>query len=65
MLENLLSKKKTISEEGCLAQVFFVSITAGTEVCLLSEMAYDHYVAICHPLLNGQVMSKQWYLQLV
>ncbi|XP_058598946.1 olfactory receptor 8S1-like [Neofelis nebulosa] len=65
MLENLLSQKKTISVEGCLAQVFFVFVAAGTEACLLSAMAYDRYAAICHPLLYGQIMSKQLYMQLV
>ena len=65
MLENLLSKRKTISVEGCLAQVFFVFITAGTEAYLLSVMAYDRYVAICQPLLCDQVMSKQRYVLLV
>nr|CAI9703372.1 unnamed protein product [Rangifer tarandus platyrhynchus] len=65
MLENLLSKRKTISVESCLAQVFFVLITAGTEAYLLSVMAYDRYVAICQPLLYDQVMSKQRYVLLV
>ncbi|XP_053414117.1 olfactory receptor 8S1 [Nycticebus coucang] len=64
MLENLLSRRKTISVEGCLAQVFFVFVTAGTEACLLSVMAYDRYAAICHPLLYGQIMSKQLYMYL-
>ncbi|XP_007936154.1 olfactory receptor 8S1-like [Orycteropus afer afer] len=65
MLENFLSQRKTISVRCCLAQVFFVVFTAGTEGCLLSVMAYDRYAAICHPLLYGQIMSKQLYMQLV
>ncbi|KAM9230375.1 olfactory receptor 8S1-like [Dugong dugon] len=65
MLENLLSQKKTIAVRGCLAQIFFVFITGGTEVCLLSVMAYDRYAAICHPLLYGQMLSKQRCVQLV
>ncbi|XP_077024079.1 olfactory receptor 8S1-like [Tamandua tetradactyla] len=65
MLENLLSKKKTISVAGCLAQIFFVFVTGGTEGCLLSVMAYDRYAAICHPLVYGQVMSNQLCVQLV
>ncbi|KAL4700748.1 hypothetical protein H8959_014752 [Pygathrix nigripes] len=28
-------------------------------------MAYDHYAAICHPLLYGQIMGKQLYKHLV
>ncbi|XP_043417681.1 olfactory receptor 8S1-like [Prionailurus bengalensis] len=65
LLKDLLSEKKTISVEGCLTQVFFVFITAGTEAFLLSVMAYDRYAAICHPLLYGQVMSSQLCVRLV
>ncbi|XP_037703743.1 olfactory receptor 8S1-like [Choloepus didactylus] len=65
ILENLLSKKKAISVEGCLAQSFFVFVTAGTETCLLSVMAYDRYAAICYPLLYGQMMRKEQCVQLV
>ncbi|XP_037703383.1 olfactory receptor 8S1-like [Choloepus didactylus] len=65
MLENLISKEKTISVEGCLAQIFFVFVTGGTEACLLSVMAYDRYAAICHPLLYAQVMRRDWCVQLV
>ncbi|XP_026357410.1 olfactory receptor 8S1-like [Ursus arctos] len=59
MLENLLSQKKSVSVEGCLTQAFFVFFIAGTEAFLLSAMAYDRYIAICYPLLYGQLMSKQ------
>nr|XP_004470491.1 olfactory receptor 8S1-like [Dasypus novemcinctus] len=59
MLENLLSKSKTIFVESCLAQTFFVFATGGTEACLLAVMAYDRYVAISSPLLYGQLMSHQ------
>ncbi|XP_006888276.1 PREDICTED: olfactory receptor 8S1-like [Elephantulus edwardii] len=59
LLKNLLSQKKIISVKDCLAQVFFLSDSGGTEACLLSVMAYDRYVAICYPLLYGQIMSNQ------
>ncbi|XP_002927261.1 olfactory receptor 8S1-like [Ailuropoda melanoleuca] len=65
LLENLLSKRKIISIEGCLIQAFFLFDFGGTEVGLLSAMAYDRYAAICHPLLYGQVMNNQLYMQLV
>ncbi|XP_042636475.1 olfactory receptor 8S1-like [Orycteropus afer afer] len=65
LLGDLLSEKKTISVEGCLAQVFFVFSTAGTEAFLLSVMAYDRYAAICHPLLYGQMMSNQLCVKMV
>uniref|UniRef100_G3U0Q6 Olfactory receptor n=2 Tax=Loxodonta africana TaxID=9785 RepID=G3U0Q6_LOXAF len=59
ILENLLSQRISVSVEGCLTQIFFVFATVGTEVCLLSVMAYDRYAAICHPLIYRQIMSKQ------
>ncbi|XP_006877780.1 PREDICTED: olfactory receptor 8S1-like [Chrysochloris asiatica] len=65
LLENLLSKTKTISVRSCVAQSFFVFLTGGTEAFLLSVMAYDRYAAICHPLHYGQIMSKQLCMQLV
>ncbi|XP_037369175.1 olfactory receptor 8S1-like [Talpa occidentalis] len=65
LLKDLLSEKKTISIEGCLTQVFFVFVTAGTEAFLLSMMAYDRYAAICHPLLYGQMMSNELCVKLV
>lgn len=65
LLKDLLSAKKTISLEGCLAQVFFVFFSSGTEACLLSVMAYDRYAAICHPLLYGQVMRNELCVRLV
>ncbi|XP_077727972.1 olfactory receptor 8S1-like [Canis aureus] len=65
MLENLLSKKKIISIEGCLTQAFFVFDVGGTEIFLLSAMAYDRYAAICHPLLYSRMMSNQLCVRLV
>ncbi|XP_069893411.1 olfactory receptor 8S1-like [Dipodomys merriami] len=65
MLENLLSERKTIFVESCLAQAFFVFATGGTEACLLAAMAYDRYVAISSPLLYSQVMSNQLCVGLV
>nr|XP_020757049.1 olfactory receptor 8S1-like [Odocoileus virginianus texanus] len=65
LLKDLLSEKKTVSIEGCLAQVFFVFFSSGTEACLLSVMAYDRYAAICHPLHYGQVMSSRLCVRLV
>ncbi|KAB0364579.1 hypothetical protein FD754_008735 [Muntiacus muntjak] len=58
MLENLLTQKKTISVWGCMAQSFFLILSGSTEACLLSAMAYDHYAAICHPLLYSVIVNR-------
>ncbi|XP_004711564.1 olfactory receptor 8S1-like [Echinops telfairi] len=58
MLQNFLSRKKSISVWGCITQSFFFTLSGGTEACLLSAMAYDRYAAICHPLVYNVVMSR-------
>ncbi|XP_001515231.3 olfactory receptor 14J1-like [Ornithorhynchus anatinus] len=40
----------SISFLGCVTQVCLFVWLADTEVALLTAMALDHYVAICHPL---------------
>ncbi|XP_030403445.1 olfactory receptor 5V1-like [Gopherus evgoodei] len=45
MLENFLAEQKTISLSGCIAQIFFFIFMVGTEIFLLSVMAYDRYAA--------------------
>ncbi|KFU94771.1 Olfactory receptor 1052, partial [Chaetura pelagica] len=57
MLVNFLWEKKTISFAGCMGQAFFYIVFVTTECFLLAAMAYDRYVAICHPLLYPSVMT--------
>ncbi|KAM9120367.1 LOW QUALITY PROTEIN: olfactory receptor 8S1-like [Pangshura tecta] len=65
MLMNFRAKQKTISVDGCIAQMFFFFLLAGTEIFILSAMAYDRYAAICDPLHYVQTMSKAICVQLV
>nr|XP_012296621.1 olfactory receptor 5F1 [Aotus nancymaae] len=58
MLADLLSEKKTISFAGCFLQMYFFIALATTECILFGLMAYDRYVAICHPLLYSLIMSR-------
>ncbi|KAM3936305.1 olfactory receptor 52E4-like [Leptodactylus fuscus] len=39
-----------ISFNGCLIQIFFIHFFALTELSVLLIMAYDRYIAICHPM---------------
>uniref|UniRef100_A0A8C0GK79 Olfactory receptor n=1 Tax=Chelonoidis abingdonii TaxID=106734 RepID=A0A8C0GK79_CHEAB len=65
MLMNFLAKHKIISVNGCVTQMFFFILLAGTEVFILSAMAYDRYAAICDPLYYMEMMSKEICVQLV
>ncbi|XP_067391400.1 olfactory receptor 5G9-like [Emydura macquarii macquarii] len=65
MLINFLAEEKTISFNNCIVQMFFFFLLAGTEVFILSAMAYDRYVAICDPLHYVDAMNKEIWVQLV
>nr|XP_006121849.1 olfactory receptor 10AG1-like [Pelodiscus sinensis] len=59
LLIHLLVEEKTISLMGCRAQINIFILAGLTECCLLAAMAYDRYVAICHPLRYTTIMSGQ------
>ncbi|XP_050775789.1 olfactory receptor 5V1-like [Gopherus flavomarginatus] len=65
MLMNFLAEHKPFSVNGCIAQMFLFSLSAGTETFILSALAYDRYAAICDPLHYVQTMSKGICVQLV
>ncbi|XP_040588595.1 olfactory receptor 4D10 [Mesocricetus auratus] len=58
VLVDLLSHRKTISFNGCLAQMFFFHLIGGVDVFSLSVMALDRYVAISKPLHYVTIMSR-------
>nr|DBA29729.1 TPA: hypothetical protein GDO54_005790 [Pyxicephalus adspersus] len=65
MLVDFLSDKKLITFIGCALQFYFFSALAGTEVLVLSIMAYDRFAAICRPLYYILIMTKKKCLHLV
>ncbi|KAM6165000.1 olfactory receptor 4D2-like [Rhynchocyon petersi] len=65
MLVDLLSENKTISYQGCMAQVFFFHFLGGAMVFFLSVMAYDRLIAISRPLHYVTIMNTQLCVGLV
>uniref|UniRef100_A0A8C6I385 Olfactory receptor family 4 subfamily D member 2 n=1 Tax=Mus spicilegus TaxID=10103 RepID=A0A8C6I385_MUSSI len=65
MLVDFLSEKKTISYQGCMAQIFFFHFLGGAMVFFLSVMAYDRLVAISRPLHYVTIMNSQLCMGLV
>ncbi|XP_005378711.1 PREDICTED: olfactory receptor 151-like [Chinchilla lanigera] len=57
MLVNFVSQKNVISYAGCMSQLYFFLVFVIAECYMLTVMAYDRYVAICHPLLYNIIMS--------
>ncbi|XP_067422153.1 putative olfactory receptor 10D4 [Emydura macquarii macquarii] len=56
-LVDLWTKSTTISLGGCMSQVFFFQFLGCTEGLLCTVMAFDRYMAICHPLRYLIIMN--------
>ncbi|XP_072455517.1 olfactory receptor 7A10-like [Notamacropus eugenii] len=59
MLLNILTHSKVISYSGCLTQMCFFMVFAFLDNFLLTVMAYDRFVAICHPLNYVTIMNPR------
>ena len=60
MLWNIQNQRKLISYESCITQMYFVILFVGLDDFLLTVMAYDRFVAICHPLRYTVIMNP-WF----
>uniref|UniRef100_UPI003D7F6047 olfactory receptor family 7 subfamily G member 58 n=1 Tax=Equus caballus TaxID=9796 RepID=UPI003D7F6047 len=59
-LANIKAQNQSITYIGCLTQICFFLVSAGFENFLLAVMAYDRYVAICHPLKYMVIMNSRF-----
>ncbi|XP_007956588.1 olfactory receptor 7D2 [Orycteropus afer afer] len=57
VLVNIQTENKAISYLDCLTQVYFSMLFPILDTLLLTVMAYDRFVAICHPLHYTVIMS--------
>ncbi|KAM4846272.1 olfactory receptor 5D13-like [Thomomys bottae] len=65
LLENLVVEDRTISFYGCIMQFSCACVCGVTEMFMLAAMAYDHFVAVCNPLIYSTVMSQELCASLV
>ncbi|XP_061005539.1 olfactory receptor 7A17-like [Dama dama] len=59
MLWNIQTQSQVITYEVCMTQMFFFMLFAGLDIFLLTVMAYDRFVAICHPLHYMVIMNSK------
>ncbi|XP_008844974.1 olfactory receptor 1J4-like, partial [Nannospalax galili] len=59
MLSNMQTQHLSIPYEGCISQMYFFVLFLSVDTYLLGVMAYDRYVAICHPLHYIVIMREE------
>ncbi|XP_046299680.2 olfactory receptor 7E24-like [Marmota monax] len=59
MLMNIQTHSRDISYAGCLTQMSLFALFVCMDDMLLTVMAYDRFVAICHPLQYSVIMSPR------
>nr|XP_006133268.1 olfactory receptor 958-like [Pelodiscus sinensis] len=59
LLASLWFQDKVISLGGCMSHVFTAHFLGSTECLLYTVMAFDRYVAICHPLRYLLIMNRR------
>ncbi|XP_058146331.1 olfactory receptor 7A17-like [Dasypus novemcinctus] len=59
MLLNIQTERKIITFENCLSQIFLYILFGQLDDALLTIMAYDLFVAICHPLHYTVIMNSR------
>ncbi|XP_045402591.1 olfactory receptor 7A10-like [Lemur catta] len=57
MLVNIQTQNKVITYAGCITQIYFFLLFVGLDNFLLTVMAYDRFVAFCHPLHYTVIMN--------
>ncbi|XP_047388431.1 olfactory receptor 7A10-like [Sciurus carolinensis] len=59
MLVNIKTQNKAITYGGCITQMCFFWVFVELDSFLLGVMAYDRFVAICHPLHYSVIMNPK------
>ncbi|XP_010630334.2 olfactory receptor 18 [Fukomys damarensis] len=59
MIVDIQTHNRVISYSGCLTQMSFFMLFGCLDSLLLSMMAYDRFVAICHPLHYQVIMNPR------
>ncbi|XP_005336376.2 olfactory receptor 7C2 [Ictidomys tridecemlineatus] len=58
-LRNIHTQSKGITFAGCISQIYFFVLFGCQDNLLLTVMAYDRFVAICHPLHYVVIMKPR------
>uniref|UniRef100_A0A8C6CSY7 Olfactory receptor n=1 Tax=Moschus moschiferus TaxID=68415 RepID=A0A8C6CSY7_MOSMO len=59
MIVNIQTHRRVISYSSCMTQMSIFTLFACMDSMLLTVMAYDRFVAICHPLHYTVIMNQR------
>ncbi|XP_041437266.1 olfactory receptor 6B2-like [Xenopus laevis] len=65
MMVDLLKWSNCVSRVGCFTQAFCIGVFPISEISIFTIMAYDTYIAVCHPLRYPTLMTKETVLYLL
>ncbi|XP_032979318.1 olfactory receptor 1J4-like [Rhinolophus ferrumequinum] len=65
MLMDMLTQDQSIPYVGCIFQLYVFIVFGAFDNLLLAVMAYDRYVAVCHPLHYPSIMREELCVTLV
>ncbi|XP_072006596.1 olfactory receptor 11L1-like [Engystomops pustulosus] len=63
-LASMFHDKMVLSFSGCITQFYIFGCSESTECLILAVMAYDRYLAICHPLHYATIMDFDLFLKM-
>ncbi|XP_047387145.1 olfactory receptor 7C2-like [Sciurus carolinensis] len=58
-LRNIQTQSRVITFAGCISQIYFFIVFGCQDNLLLTVMAYDRFVTICHPLHYMAIMNTR------
>ncbi|XP_024412640.3 olfactory receptor 7A5 [Desmodus rotundus] len=64
MLVNIQTHSKAITYAGCITQMYFFMLFGVLDIFIVTVMAYDRYVDVCHPLYYRVIMNP-WHCGLL
>ncbi|XP_063806685.1 olfactory receptor 4B13-like [Pseudophryne corroboree] len=65
LIVDLITSSKTISYGGCITQALCITLFAILEMSTYTLMAYDRYLAVCHPLHYVTLMTNKKVMKLI
>ncbi|KAG8547901.1 hypothetical protein GDO81_027176 [Engystomops pustulosus] len=65
LIVDLITSSTTITHGNCMVQSVCVALFALSELCIFTIMAYDRYLAVCHPLRYVILLTNEKVIKLI